>query len=333
MTGPSRAHAARLEMTRDACRRFSHLPSQTIARHLLFQYPDMYDNSLETARHAVRKMFGKDGKQNREFQTDKSLYRDQQTVVQMPQTWRKDRPAYHLPHGLWLILADAHIPFHDPVALEAAIQAGQAEQVDGILLLGDWQDCASVSFWPTVRRQFHKEIESVIDSLDFLIGQFPNAKIVYKPGNHEYRLPRYYVSHAPELVESPLAAMETILGFESRGIEFLDYHQLLYAGELPVIHGHEVPIISKAVNAARGLFLRAKTFSLCAHCHQTSQHSEKDIHGTLLTTWSVGCLCDLQPEYAPLCTSWNNGFALINVEKDGNFEVLNRRVLASGKVV
>jgi len=126
--------------------------------------------------------------------------------------------------------------------------------------------------------------------------------------------------------------METVLGFEQRGIEFLDYYQIVMAGKLPMIHGHEVQTISKAVNMARGLFLRTKTFSLCAHGHTTSMHPEKDLNGNLITCWSIGCLCDLSPDYAPY-NNWNHGFAVVNVEGDGNFEVINRRILPSGKVV
>ena len=75
--------------------------------------------------------------------------------------------------------------------------------------------------------------------LDFIRQEFPKAKIVYKPGNHEYRLPRYYASKAPEFIGSPLAAMESLIDFESRGIEFLDYYQKVKAGKLSILHGHE----------------------------------------------------------------------------------------------
>jgi hypothetical protein len=126
--------------------------------------------------------------------------------------------------------------------------------------------------------------------------------------------------------------METILGLEYRDIEFLDYLQLVMAGKLPILHGHEVPNISRTVNPARGLFQHTKTWAMCSHCHTTSQHPAKDIYGTLLTTWSTGCLCDLSPDYNPFGNNWNWGFALVNVEKNGDFEVENKRILPSGKV-
>ena len=318
-------------VVKDAIRRFYHLPNRTIARHLIATHPELFNNDLENARTVLRYYVGKLGDRSRERVINKSLQRE--TPTKIPQTWRKKRTPFKLKPGLWLVLSDIHIPFHEPKPLEGAIQAGQAEKVDGVFINGDLQDCEAVSYWPTARRDFNAEIEAVIDFLDWLRNSFPKAEIIYKPGNHEYRLPRYFISKAPDLIDTPLSAMETVIGFEERNIEFLDYFQLVYAGMLPIIHGHEVNSLPRMVNPARGLFLRTKTFSACSHCHTTSQHSEKTIEGKLLTTWSFGCLCDLSPDYCPYGNSWNWGFGLINVEKNGDFEVINRRILPSGQVV
>lgn len=321
----------RSDIVRATIRRFPQLSNRTIARHLLHTYGDLWDNNLERIRLSVRYYRGRAGKSSRQRLINKDLFLQQD--VKVPQTWRKQREPYRLTPGLWLILADAHIPFHEPIALEGAVQAGQAEGVEGVLLNGDWQDCSVISYWPTRKRDFNREIELVIDSLDWLRKEFPKQKIVYKPGNHEYRLPRYFVRKAPELIGSPLEAMETIIGFEERKIDFLDYHQIVMAGKLPILHGHEIKGLTRTVNPARGLFLKAKSWALCSHCHTTSMHTAKNITGRLLTTWSTGCLCDLSPDYMPYANDWNWGFALVNVEKDGNFEVVNRRVLPNGKIV
>lgn len=319
------------EIVLNAVRRFPNLPSRTIAAHILSTHGELFEQDIEKIRSSVRYYRGQNGEGQRgRAHAHKDLFT---APVKMPDTWRQTRSKYKLPPGLWLVLSDVHVPFHEPKPLEAAVQAGQAEKVDGVFLNGDYQDCAALSFWPTARRDFNREIEMVIDSLDWLRASFPGKPIIYKPGNHEYRLPRYFLKNAPELASSPLAAMETVLGFEERKIEFLDYFQIVMAGKLPIIHGHEIPQIIRSVNPARGLFLRTKTFSACAHCHSTSEHSPKNIHNELLTTWSFGCLCNLSPDYAPYGNDWNWGFAFVNVEKNGDFEVVNRRVLPSGKVV
>jgi predicted phosphodiesterase len=319
------------QIVTNAIRRFYHLPTRTIARYILNTHGELFDNDLEKIRSAIRYHVGKSGKKNRVLIKDKSLIK-RFPAPSLPQTWRKQRTDYNLPPGLWLILSDAHIPFHETKPLEVAVSYGQANKVDGILINGDWQDCAAVSFWPTIKRNFNEEIGLVIDSLDWLRNEFPKAKIVYKPGNHEYRLPRLFVRKVPELIETPVTAMETVIGFEERGIEYLDYHQIVMAGKLPIIHGHEVPFINRTVNPARGLFLRTKTFSACSHCHTTSQHTSKTLHGELLTCWSFGCLCDLSPDWNPYGNDWNWGFGMIEIRDNGDFEVQNLRILPNGKV-
>jgi len=322
---------SRQRIVRDAVRRFQHLPTRTIARYLADgEYGYLFEGNIEIARTAVRIVRGKHGAGDREKIIDKSLF--QVGPISMPITWRKKRIPYILPAGLWLILSDLHIPFHEPMPLEAAIKWGQISKVDGILLNGDILDCAAISFWLSSHRDFNREIELGMDFLDFLRQEFPKQQIVYKPGNHEYRLPRAFIHKLPELAESPLAAMETVMGFEQRSIEFLDYFQIVMAGKLPVLHGHEIPFISRAVNPARGLFNRTKSYSACSHCHSTSIHTSKDIHGTILTTWSFGCLSDLSPDWNPYGNDWNWGCALIDVEKNGDFNVENKRILPSGEL-
>ena len=84
------------------------------------------------------------------------------------------------------------------------------------------------------------------------------------------------------------------------------------------------------MNAARGLFLRAKACAIGAHSHSTSQHDEPNVRGESLAAWSVGCLCDLHPEYAPL-NKWNHGFALLEYRGGDDWEVENKRIV-NGRV-
>ena len=79
------------------------------------------------------------------------------------------------------------------------------------------------------------------------------------------------------------------------------------------------------VNIARGLFLKAKVSAMQGHNHQTSEHTETDMNGRITTTWSVGCLSELHPMYMPL-NKWNHGFAFVEVQPDGDFQVQNKRI-------
>jgi hypothetical protein len=99
------------------------------------------------------------------------------------------------------------------------------------------------------------------------------------------------------------------------------------AGKLPILHGHEwFGGFAPPVNPARGLFLKAKESCIIGHHHRSSEHSEKNLSGQVTTTWSTGCLCGLQPEYAPY-NNYNHGFAHVIVSSDGNYQVKNIRII------
>jgi len=116
-------------------------------------------------------------------------------------------------------MPDVHVPFHEPKPIEAAVKYAQDQGATGILFNGDLQDCAAVSFWPsTSKRDFDKETETMLDFLDFIEKEFPGIPKVWKPGNHEYRLPRYYGAKAPELIGMPLMSFDVVLGLEYRNI-------------------------------------------------------------------------------------------------------------------
>ena len=310
----------------DALHNFPTFPTRTLARYILAEYGPYFDGDLEKIRHCIRYYTGKEGKANLETVGKNIVRRDK---TEMPLTWRNVRRPYDLPKGKWLVLADIHVPYHEPIAIEAAVEYGKQQGITGVLLNGDIQDCASVSHWPVTRkRNFDKELVIFQQFLDWLCEELP-VPMVYKPGNHEYWLPRYYASKAPELIGVPLLAMESVLNLEARNIEFIEYKQIVNAGGLPILHGDELRF-SSPVNPARGLFLKTHSWAMCSHFHQTAENSSRDINGKLLTTWSTGCLCDLSPDYSPY-SNWNWGFAIVDVTKDG-FVVNNKRILPSGEV-
>lgn len=316
------------KIIKEALLKFPDLPTRAISRYIQYNNGDLFGNDLERIRGLVRYYRGSYGKAQRHCRIV-----DYKGSIAIPPTWRMTRTSYNLKPGLWLIISDIHIPFHEPIPLETTIKYAQLQKVTGVLLNGDAQDCASVSFWPSARkRDFDKEIVMFIDFLNWLQYELPDAEFIYKPGNHEYRLPRLFQSKVPDLLGLPFAVVETVLHLEERNIEYLDYQQIVNAGKLPILHGHEIKGMSQAVNPARGLFLKAKSTALCGHFHSTSEHSAKTLLVKAIATWSTGCLCDLNPEYNPYGNNWNWGFALVHVEKDGMFEVENRRILPNGTI-
>ena len=107
--------------------------------------------------------------------------------------------------------------------------------------------------------------------------------------------------------------------------------QLIHAGKLTILHGHELGKSTfSPVNVARGLYTRAKDNAICGHSHQTSHHTEPNINGRVVACWSIGCLSELHPDYAPY-NKYNHGFAHIKVFEDETFEVQNFTII-NGRV-
>lgn len=232
-----------------------------------------------------------------------------------------------------LVLSDVHIPYHDNTALDIAIRAGKKFAPDCILLNGDTADFYSVSDWERDprKRSLKDEIPAVRNLLCYLRAQFPKARIVWKDGNHEERWWRYLKVKAPELFGMPEFSLNALLWMEQLRVEYVGEMRPLRFGKLFILHGHEYRFpIANPVNPARGLFQRAKTLAACGHFHQSSQHSERDLSEKVVSTWSLGCLCDLHPGYRPI-NNWNHGFGLLQIDKGGVFELENKRII-EGKV-
>lgn len=209
------------------------------------------------------------------------------------------------------------------------------DRIDTLVINGDLADWYDLSRWeknPENRIGFKEEMEGVKATLEYLRSHFRRQRIIYKYGNHEERWMKFIWAKAAELWDVPALQMHNLLELEKLGIEWVADQQIIMLGELPVLHGHELPKgISSPVNAARGAYMRTKHTVLVGHSHQTSGHCEPDLFHSECFVWSTGCLCDMTPEYARI-NRWNWGFARADVAKDGSFNVTNYRISKSGEV-
>ena len=105
------------------------------------------------------------------------------------------------------------------------------------------------------------------------------------------------------------------------GIDVIKDQRIIYAGNLVIVHGHELGMKSINVNPARSLFLKTHVSSLCSHLHRTSSHTEPSLHEDI-TCWSTGHLGEEHPRYARI-NKWNHGCARVEKDEEGNYEVIN----------
>jgi len=169
------------------------------------------------------------------------------------------------------------------------------------------------------------EINAAKAVFAWLRKRLPNARIVWKEGNHEERLYAYLAANAAALFGLDVLQWPTLLDLKPLRIEHVSDKKRIDLGKLVIVHGHEFfKGFAPPVNAARGLYLKAKTSALCGHHHQTTNSIERDVKEREIATWSVGCCCQLSPDYARF-SNWNNGFAFVELGADGSYAVDNIR--------
>jgi len=252
----------------------------------------------------------------------------------MPAPHHQPREDFILPRGKYGILPDVHVPFHERKPIEVALEWFRDEKVTGLFIAGDLQDCSAISYWPsTGKRDFPAEVEAVIDFLDMLRANFPKANIIWQRGNHEDRLEQYYRAFAPQLADLPTSDMETTLCLAKRKITLLARKQKVQLHKLAMLHGHEMKGGWSPVSPARWAILKARACIAVAHYHQTSQQTQNDIEGTILTAFSFGCLCNLSPDYSAFGGSWNWGAAILDYDGHNDWHLQNKRILPTGRLV
>lgn len=329
------------EIVLEYLRKYPSCSSKELARLIKFEIP-LYEGDEENIRAMIRYYRGANGDSNRKkLSIDKYCPK-----IIIPDSSEFDYSPILIKDDEYPILvgADAHFPYHSQDSIEAFFDYGEYIKPKTIVLLGDWLDMYSISKFIKDPRcvDVKGEISMLKEVLKQVRKTFPKARIIYKFGNHEERWDNFVMTHAPEIFKMDCTHLSEILkmdnpsdktevGFNKLDIEIVEDKKLIKAKHLYIIHGHEYTFsIQNPVNPARGLYLRAKKSALCAHFHQSSEHSEQSISGEMTTAWSIGCLCNLKARYSPL-NKWNNGFAKIDLE-DEHFKVENKRII-NGRIL
>lgn len=312
--------------------KWGNLPSLTLAKKIYSENKEAF-TSIDTIRTVIRYYRGTVGDRNR------SCLKNHKYIDYNP---------YRLPESEsdeWFpfvidgveqigILSDIHLPYHDERALTCALDYLKIRNVDCILLNGDIIDAYQVSDHQKDprKRRMADEIMMLKEFFAMLRAEFPKTRIIYKLGNHEERYEKYLMVKAPELLNIPEFEFKNILNLDNLGIEFQTCQKQIFRYKsLNIIHGHELgKFFIPSVNPARGLFLRAKTSTMCGHFHRTSEHTEKDLNGKLTKYWSTGCLCELNPLYMPV-NNWGHGAAILTGSGD-DFHVENFSIIDGRKV-
>jgi predicted phosphodiesterase len=234
-----------------------------------------------------------------------------------------------------LVISDIHVPYHSIDAINAAIQFGLDNKINGLILNGDLIDFAKISRFhadpykqPTI-----SEMNAGRDLLKILTNCFPKTKKLFIEGNHDVRWDFWLKQNAVHIYDDPNLRFRALMGFDALGWDYLDETGYASVSGLRILHGHTVTrSMIPAVNAARGLFLKVKQSALIGHTHKISEHTETTMDGKIITCWSAGCLCELNPDYNPIGNNYSHGFSHIKIFNDKEYSVKNYRIF-NGKIL
>lgn len=256
------------------------------------------------------------------------------------------------------IISDVHVPFHhlerDKATGElyghylTALDFLKEQKIQTLIINGDWIDNYQLSTHEKLeKKRSHKDELTVASKMLGHLREFfgNGVRIIYREGNHEERWQRYlgrvreqasnkhlldtmrYITDLPD-DEDP--QLPLLLKLRDYGIEWVGDRSKLTIGKLWVDHGHEW-FGSGGVNPARAYRLKAQDNILVGHVHRTTfDLFKRPLDGSLFAGWSMGCLTDLNPRYAPR-NSWNHGVVTVDLDGSGEFSV-NNRIIINGRV-
>lgn len=307
------------------------MPTLKLAR-IMFKENNLTFKDIEHARTILRRIEGKTGKDDNSAKAKPefviSEYRPLNPYKLPESDETSFEPFIFKGHKKIGILSDIHVPYHSISALTAAIQYLKKQKIDGLLLNGDSIDCHTLSRFikDPKKRNFKDELEA-FRQLFVVLKRELKCKIYFKLGNHEIRYQHFLYQKAGELIGIHEFEFESIISARAEGITIIGDKTVMKLNGLNGIHGHEyIGGISAPVNVARGLYLRGKTSAFQGHNHSSSSHTETDMNGKITTTWSIGCLSELHPDYMPL-NKWNWGFAYVELDPNGvDFQFHNKTI-------
>lgn len=294
----------------------------------------------EDARKVIRYYTGATGKSDKKAVISAKSFVEHNTAFSgknpygLPPSEAKPFEPYVLPkvNNNILFLSDIHLPYQDNDALSLALSYGKEKNVNTIYLNGDILDIYKGSFHEQdpKKRDLEYELQVGREFLDTLKRNFPNAKIFYKEGNHEMRWERFLRVKAPIVLGFEEFRLPVLLKLAEKGVTWIPNKQLVKAGKLNIIHGNEYKG-GGGINVARTLWLRAGDNVIAGDKHKTQTGLKTNIDKKIVGTWSVGCLCELNPDYMPF-NEWNLGFAHIEIFNSGEFAVHNKQII-NGRVL
>lgn len=325
----------------ELCLSHKNTTSKALSRVAYKKYRKHF-SSIDAAYNMIRYYRGEQGWKSRAQVKSRISHKDLAKSVEkyddlypVPESLSVPRNVWHLPKSIKrvLIIGDLHSPFHDRKAIQATYKHAKANNVDAIFINGDLIDFHGLSFHekdPDRRVPISEELEITRQLLSGMRKVFPDIPIYYITGNHERRLERYLIGKAADLLGVEEFRLDVLLRLGEYKITYIPYRSKVYFGKLLVDHGDRM-IGTGGVNPARNARLKYKRAVVVNHFHKLTVDSGKVYDGDVITCWSNGCLCELEPGYMEI-NEHVHGIMYVDIIDDkGSFSVYQKQII-NGKI-
>lgn len=322
----------------ETLKQFPNHPTRSLADKIYNENPLLFKDP-ESVRSLLRTYRGESGevhRKNSKFFREMGKIEKISTMPKMPDSYASEQKKFKLPiaDNNILMISDLHIPYQVNSAVEAAINYGVEHKVNTVFINGDLLDFHHQSrFQADPKKRCTKdEFNACIQFFEYLRHKLPTANVYWLLGNHDVRYEEWLKVKAPMLFFDEYYLLEDRLNLAKHRVKKIDDKTLVKIGKLNVTHGHLLLRgVFAPVNAARGVFMRAKESTIIGHVHKVSEHQETTLNGSAVITYSTGCLCELNPDYSPFANNYMHGFAHIRTENNGDYHVRNFKIIV-GKI-
>lgn len=205
-------------------------------------------------------------------------------------------------------------------------------------ILGDFGDADTLkAHAPTEpgTRDFEDELEAVKGALDQLDRLGATNKI-YVCGNHEFRLDRYLMEHAPAMFRS--MRWPALLGLKERGWKWVPYRKSARIGKLHLTHDTG----TAGVNAHRTSAAAFGGSTVIGHTHRMAYEVKGRFDGTPYLAAMLGWLGDADKAagyiHEAKASDWVHGFGIFYLEPESGVvhvqpvPIVNGRCVVNGKL-
>jgi predicted phosphodiesterase len=229
----------------------------------------------------------------------------------------------------WLVVPDTHVPEHDPLATSIITQIMRDHEWAGVVHLGDYLDCGSISHFVRHFPLDQVEMPTLADELaggkrlwdEWLSALGTETRVVWMEGNHEHRI-KMLERSTPALrglfdiptifKDYPIEFFETWKGKDVHGIPFRLGNCLLF-------HGRR----HSKYHARWMSDDYAPWTILYGHVHDQNTFTKQSFRGPgeeahISAAYSCGHLANpIQHYLGHYAMNWQQGFAEVALDDEG----------------